>query len=61
MEICLNNYNNETTNNKLIKVVLSDRLTKDVESLLNSTYWVDGLKSRKAIGIGDQLYCNLFY
>jgi hypothetical protein len=60
MEIPFNNFHNETSNNKLINVVLSDRLTKDVESLMNSTYWVDGLKSRKAIGIGDQLYCNLF-
>ncbi len=60
MEIRFNNYINETIDDKLIKVVQSDRLTKDVESLMNSSYWVDSLKSRKAIGIGDQLYCNKF-
>ena len=45
-------------NDRSIDVALSDRLAKDAESLMNSTYWVDALKNRKAVGIGNQLYCR---
>ena len=41
-----------------LKVVSSDRLNKDVQSLMNSNFWIDALKTSNAKGISDQLYCK---
>lgn len=35
----------------------SDRLIKDVETLMNSLFWVEALKAQNAKGISDSLKC----
>ena len=39
-------------------VISSDRLKKDVENLMNSSFWIDALKKSRAFGIGSNLYCK---
>lgn len=41
-----------------IRLVSSERLTRDVEHLMSSSYWIDQLKASKASGIGNRLFCN---
>lgn len=38
-----------------MRELLSDRLIKDIKLLMNSSYWIDALKSGYAKGIGKQL------
>ena len=40
-------------------VISSDRLKKDVENLMNSSFWIDALKKSRAFGIGTNLYCKI--
>jgi len=63
-EISSSNNNNlpastEHTRSDLFEnVICSDRLKKDVENLMNSSFWIDALKKSRAFGIGSNLYCN---
>ena len=43
------------------KIINSERLLKDAEHLMNSSYWIDQLKNNKASGISNQLICTLIY
>jgi hypothetical protein len=44
-----------------MRELLSDRLLKDIKLLMNSSFWIDALKSGYAKGIGRQLSCKYFY
>ena len=39
-------------------LISSERLNKDVETLMNSSFWINALKNSHAFGIGTNLYCN---
>ena len=41
-----------------VSVISSERLNKDVESLMNSSFWINALKNSRAFGIGTNLYCK---
>ena len=43
-----------------VNVISSERLSKDVESLMNSSFWINALKNSRAFGIGSDLYCNFY-
>lgn len=38
-----------------VNLILSERLSRDVELLMNSTYWLNALKCKRASGISDSL------
>lgn len=42
------------------KLINSERLIRDAEHLMNSSFWIDQLKNNKATGIGSQLICKNF-
>lgn len=42
------------------KLINSERLIRDAEHLMNSSFWIDQLKNNKATGIGNQLICKYF-
>ena len=52
------NLTNKLNADPFYRLVASERLTRDVESLMNSSFWIEALKSRTAQGISDQLNCN---
>ena len=43
----------------LARILSSERMNKDVEMLMNSSYWIEALKNKNAAGISEQLNCNL--
>ena len=55
------NLTNKLNADPFYRLVASERLTKDVESLMNSSFWIEALKSRTAQGISDQLNCNKYF
>lgn len=44
--------------NTLAALLGSERLTKDVDNLMNSLFWVESLKNKSAKGISDKLNSN---
>ena len=52
------NIENKSRNDPLYRVITSDRMTRDVEILMNSSYWVEALKKKNAVGISEDLNCN---
>lgn len=52
-------YSPDKSLGPLIRVLSSDRLTKDVDTLMNSPFWIEALKTKKARGVSEQLNCNL--
>ena len=54
-----NDPNEPNRNDPYVRLCTSERLNKDVETLMNSSFWINALKTSKAIGIGSQLHCNL--
>ena len=43
----------------LTRLLASERLSQDVEQMMNSSFWLDQLKCRKASGLGHVYYCTL--
>lgn len=53
------NIENKSRNDPLYRVITSDRMTRDVEILMNSSYWVEALKKKNAVGISEDLNFQL--
>lgn len=48
----------ETLDDPIGRLASSERLTRDVEILTNSPFWIEALKTGNAKGISEQLNCN---
>jgi hypothetical protein len=59
LERCSSVESKKLNEELLIRLVSSERHTKDVETVMNSTYWIEALKNSYAKGVGKQLNCNL--
>ena len=55
----LDKLKNGSIEDPLYRIISSERLNRDMHTLMNSSFWIESLKNNHAKGISDQLYCKL--